>query len=382
MAVAFARTTRALAADRGQGAVLGMVIGAGLLAAWSAWFVLGCVTVWEVSRTAHVEVMSAPRVIATEAGGRLVANGIYAGRRVHAGEVLAEFESGPQRLRLAEAEARLAAFPARLAALHGEVTADRAALAGAASAGSAEVGAAGARARGADAIARYSSDLAGRQRADATAGGSAPVEAAHAEAEARHAEAESEALRHERVGSAGDARQRRAERASSLAGAEEALAAATAEQLATQALAGQLRLELAARRIVAPVDGVIGDVAAVRIGDVLPAGAHLGSLVPGGGLHVIASFDAATGLGRLAAGQSGRLRLDGFSWAQYGDFPARIEGVAADSSDGALRVDLAIPAESDGDVPLRHGMSGQVEVAVEQTSPALLVLRAIGRWLA
>ncbi|MBK8272675.1 MAG: hypothetical protein IPK89_06745 [Sphingomonadales bacterium] len=78
-----------------------------LLLAWALWFAFGKVTVYEVSRAARVEVSSSSREVSSIRDGRLVATGLYIGRRVRAGEVLAQLDSEPQKLMLAEAsEAR------------------------------------------------------------------------------------------------------------------------------------------------------------------------------------------------------------------------------------------------------------------------------------
>src|SRR5690606_35691448 len=104
--------------------------------------------------------------------------------------------------------------------------------------------------------------------------------------------------------------------------------------------------------------------------------------------RVHAAFPAATAMGRIVPGQSARIRLDGFPWSQYGTISAVVEQVAGESRDGLVRVELAVTHNDDDDddsdvlaglVPLQHGLQGSVEVAVEQVSPAVLVLRAAGR---
>lgn len=381
MAVSFVRTARALEGDRGTGAKLALAAGLVLLVLWAGWFTLGRVTVYEVSRSAHIEVTSASRTIATEQGGRLVASGLYIGRTVRAGEVLAELDSEPQKLRLAEAEARLAGYPLRLQALRQQLASAQDARAGASRSAEAAIAYARARTREADASARFSGDLADKQRIDSENGGIAPLDAARADTDARRAAATRDAMRHDEGRTAGEARAASAARAADAAGVSASLADTASEWAATEALVEELRHELEARKIRAPADGVIGTVAALRLGEVLAAGSTLATIVPRGDLQVVATFDAATGLGRLNHGQDARLRLDGFSWTQYGDFPARVERVAAESNDGALRVELRMPRRKSEDLPLRHGMTGQVDVMIEQVSPAILVLRALGQML-
>jgi len=352
-----------------------------LLAAWTAWFVFGRVTVYEVSRAAHIEVTSASRDVSTLQGGRLVASGLFIGRQVRAGEVLAELDSEQQKLQLAEAEARLARLPAQATALRRELSAAATAQSGAQQAGSAGTAAARARAREAEANAEFNRSLAQKLQADSESGGAAPIEAERAVADAHRAVAASEASRHDEARAAGEAVINAATRAGDAARISATMAATDGERAAAEQLVAQLRYQLEARKIRAPVDGIIGTVAAVKLGEVLGSGSRLATIVPAGDLHVVAAFDLASGLGRLASGQSARLRLDGFSWVQYGEFPATVERVAAEGSGDLLRVELRMPRRRDEELPLRHGMTGQVNVAIEQTSPAVQLLRAIGQAL-
>ena len=73
---------------------------------------------------ARLEVRSSSRVVTAASGGRLVASGLYAGRQVRAGEVLARFESTAEALALSAAEARLAGFPRVLVVEDGEIVED------------------------------------------------------------------------------------------------------------------------------------------------------------------------------------------------------------------------------------------------------------------
>lgn len=379
MAVSFSRTTRALTVDRGQGARLLVLTGGALALVWAGWFVFGRVGVYEVSRRARIEVSAASRSVATEQGGRLVASGLTIGRRVHAGEVLAELDSRTEALRLAEVEARLAGYPIRIAALKQVVAASRSAEGEAARAAGAAVAMAAAQSRAAQADAAFAGELASRLRHDAETGGLAPIDAARSGAEARRAKALGEAARLAQARIAGEAGSLAAGRSAAAADAAAQLATLASEWSAAQALAEQLRRVLEARRIRAPVDGVIGDVAALRLGDVLPAGARLATIVPTGDLRIVAEFDAARGLGRLAEGQPARLRLSGFAWTEYGDLSAQVERVGAEPAGDRLRVELRLPGAARTALPLRHGMEGQVDVLVESLSPARLVLRTLGQ---
>ncbi|MBC2669666.1 HlyD family secretion protein [Novosphingobium piscinae] len=382
MAVSFSRTARALETERGRGARVLLLAAMALFLAWAGWFFLGRINLYEVSRQARIEVTAASRTLAAEHGGRLVASGLYIGRRVRAGEVLAELDAEPQKLRLAEAEARLAGYPARIAAVKQVLSTSQAAQGYAARSAAAAVAMARAQSRAAQADAAFTGDLARRLDRDAAAGGVSPIDAARSSMEASKAAAAREASVMAETRVAGEVHGTAAGRAAAAADAEAQLAALTSEWNAASAMVEQLRRELDARRIRAPVDGVIGDVSALRLGDVLGAGTRLATIVPGGALRIVAEFNAARGLGRLTEGQPARLRLTGFAWTEFGDFPARVERVGAEPNGDLLRVELRLPPAGLGELPLRHGMEGQVDVLVETVSPAALVLRTLGQALA
>lgn len=382
MGVAFSRTTRALQGDRSLGSRLAIGAGLLLLLAWTLWFTFGNVTVYEVSRTARVEVSSSSREVSSIRDGRLVASGLYIGRHVRAGEVLAQLDAEPQKLKLAEAEARLAAFPAHVEGLRKQLAAMDLANSGAKQARAAAIASAQARTREAKASAEFGFEMARKQKLDAQYGGAAPIDAARAEAEARRTAASRDAARHEEGRIAGETIARTASIAGDAAELSAAIEGAKGELAAQQAMVEQLRYEVEARMIRAPADGVIGSIVPVKLGEAIRTGASLATIVPEGDLHIVAAFDPAKGLGRLTVGQPARLRLDGFAWTQYGDFPARVERVAGESNGDDLRVELTTARWANRGLPLRHGMTGQVEVAIEQVSPAILVLRAIGQLLA
>lgn len=83
------------------------------------------------------------------------------------------------------------------------------------------------------------------------------------------------------------------------------------------------------------------------------------------------------GLGRVREGQTARMRLEGFSWVQYGSLRARVNKVGSEAHGGRVRVELTV-VSSGGPVPLQHGLPGTLEIEVERVTPATLALRAAG----
>mgnify|MGYP006951217479 CR=1 FL=1 len=93
---------------------------------------------------------------------------------------------------------------------------------------------------------------------------------------------------------------------------------------------------------------------------------------------IVGDFTPASVFGRILPGQSARLRLDGFPWAQFGTIEARVTRVASEIRENLVRVEFE-PTSKTSHIALQHGLPGSVEVTVEQTTPAVLVLRAAGQ---
>ena len=92
----FARFARAQ--DASSRVVMAGVVGGALLAAWSAWFFLARVGLYEVSRSARLEVATAPHDVDAPVAARLVRSALVLGRQVQQGEILVELDAEAFRL--------------------------------------------------------------------------------------------------------------------------------------------------------------------------------------------------------------------------------------------------------------------------------------------
>ncbi|MGE0484414.1 MAG: HlyD family secretion protein [Gammaproteobacteria bacterium] len=382
MTMPFDRTIRALAAD-GPRAAHGWWLVAGLVVvAWGAWFVLAEITLYETTAQARVEVASAAHPVAAAVDGRVVASRLELGARVAAGSVLLELDDRAERLHLAEAEAELAALPATRAALAAELAAQEAALAGTRDALDDDRAAMAARLREARASADYASARHTRLAQLAADHRVAEIDVLAARAEADKAAALVAAVAAETARNAADGATRRDSRRATI----EALRRETAEldgrAAVLDATVARLEAELERYRVRAPVAGVLGEVAAVEAGSVVAAGALLAQVVPAGELAIVASMSPAAVLGRVKPGQPARLRLDGFPWAQYGAVEATVARVASEVRDGSVRVELEPRFATGPHPPLQHGLPGTLEIAIERTTPARLLLRLAGQRVA
>ena len=377
MPAPFARTMRSLSAD-GFRRMLWALVGIGaLLAGWLAWMILARVTVYEVALAARIEVGQAAAPIAARVAGRVVESRLALGQKVEAGDLLVELDAEREALALAEERSRLEAVASQMEPVRAEITVRERALAESRTAGQARIAEARARYQEAEALAAFSELDAARTAELQTRGVVAARSAQESAAAAKTQRAAAQALRSAVTRAEAEDRQRTSELDADLARLRRDLATLEAQRTTGQAAVARLEHEVELRRIRAPVAGHVGEAVALQAGAMLAEGERIGAVIPAGDLAIVAEF-APAAIGRLQVGQAARLRLDGFPAIQYGTIPARVTRVGSEPRDGQVRVELALePVRSA--IVFQHGLPGTVEVAVERVSPALLVLRAIGR---
>jgi membrane fusion protein (multidrug efflux system) len=381
LSTAFSQTTRSLARDSAAPALWAWAVAGTLLAAWAGWFLLGRVTVFQLSAQARVEVRQAALPLSAAAGGRVLASRLLIGTEVRAGEVLVELDAEEPRLRLAEESARQTALTAQAATLARELQAREQAAAQDAQAGQAAVMAGQMRAQETAATLSHAIDQARRLAEEHAAGGVSAAEAQQAQAEVKKLAAVREALLADvrRLQSQGAGRG--AEQQAGVDALRRQRDTLQGDIAGGQATLQRLQRDVEQRLVRAPAAGRLGDVAPLHAGDMVAAGQTFARIVPAGELMIVADFDPASALGRVRAGQPARLRLAGFSWAQYGSVEATVSRVAAELRDGRLRVELSPRGAPPRGLALQHGQPGAVEVEVESVAPAVLLLRAAGQWL-
>jgi multidrug resistance efflux pump len=373
----FSRTHGQLALERRGASPLVIIVALVLLTLWLVWFTGSRLAVYAVSDAARLEVDQSPVRVQVPVSGRLVSTALTVGRTVKAGETLAQLDVQAQSLGVVEQQARLAGLGPQVARLEAEIveqTSSRRDEQAAAAAARAEAHATHEQAMEAAALAASQER---RMAALAANGLIQEAELARAQSETRQKRAAAEALRlaGERL-SATDQHQDGEHRVR-VERLRREVAALRAEQVTGAATVQRLEHEGRLRRIVAPVSGTLAEVAPLGAGQMLQAGEAVATIIPDGGLRIVAAYRPADALGRVQAGQSARLRLDGFPSTQFGNIGAVVSSSARELRDGRIRVELALTGLPSG-VPLQHGLPGRVEIEVERLSPAALVLRAAG----
>ena len=380
MATRFARTTRSLAHDGGRRTLLAWLAAGLLLAAWFAWFVFGRVTLYEVSRHARLEVQQSAHPVAALVPSKVAVNTLVLGQEVHAGDRLIELDAAPEKARLAEEVTHLDAIVPRVASLKKEIASLEQAAARDRAAAAAANDAAQFRTREAAAGVEFARDNERRLREESAVGGVAQIEAARAHSEALKLGASQDALAAESRRLATEAQARAFQQEAQVESLRRSVLSLQGEAASSEATIVRLKQDIDRHIVRAPVSGTVADVAALHTGAYVGQGERLATVVPHGGLIIVADFAPAAVLGRIRPGQHARLRLDGFPWAQYGSIEATVTRVAGEVRDGLVRVEFAPALSAAPRLALQHGLPGSIEVGIEQVSPAQLVLRAAGRF--
>lgn len=378
----FSRSVRSLEADTPRRSILVMVLATALLAAWIGWFFLARVAVYEVTDRADLQVDRAAHPIEAQFTGRVVSSYLMLDREVKSGEVLVELDADAQRLQLKEERVRSSALALQISALQSQIQTEEAVRQQERQAESVAVEEVSARAKEADAGAHLAEEEAKRQDQLFASGVVSEVDLHRARAAAQERRAAADSLR---LGVRRLERQHLTQDSERQAHVQE-LKTHLVQLEGQRATAGaeieRLQGEVSRRSIRASVDGRLGEVANLSVGSVVREGEKLGAVVPTGNLRIVANFVPPDALGRIRPGQHARMRLEGFPWVQYGSLSATVTSLANEVRDGRIRVELMVDDNSGSRIPLQHGLPGTVEVKVEETSPAALVLRTAGRLLA
>src|SRR6185295_8754551 len=350
-----------------------------LLAAWSLWFVRWRVAVYEVTDHAWLAVDREAHPIAAPVEGRVSAVRVVLGQQVREGQVLIELEAEEQRARLDEERAGRNALVGQIAALRQQIGAGQRSLAGTVGASRAAIEEARARTREAEAAAKLAQQEADRQARLLAEGLVSPVDAERARSAAEQRRAAADSLRQTLGRLAFEERSTEGERHGDVDELERDLAQLEGQAGSAAAAVRRLERDVGMRTLRAPVAGRIGQIATVRIGSMVAEGEQLGMVVPGGELKAIAEFPPVSALGRIRPRQPARILLSGFPSTQYGYVPARVVRVASEPRDGRIRVELTLQPDRGSRLPLQHGLPATAEVEVERVTPAILVLRTVGK---
>ena len=378
MGSSFSSSMRSLANDKFSPSFMVITIAAIILGIWTAWLLMARVSVFDISESGRIEVDTSLYPIATPVGGKVVTTLLAVGREVQKGDLLIEFESEDEKLRLDEASKQISALTPQLGALREEVRAEEAARGEQLKAAQIAIDQARSQLEEATASVQLAEDEARRTERLQANGLVSEVDLARAQTEVRKRRAAAEALRLQvdklqaNLRNGGHDSQVRIERLNrEIASIEGQVTTATAAS-------NRLGHDIEKRALRAPISGRIGEAVDLRAGAIINAGDKVGVIIPQGELKAVAYFRPSSALGRIQPGQPARLRLEGFPWTQYGVINATVTTVASEPRDGRIRIDLALFRDPQSAIPFQHGLPATVEVEVARLSPAALLMRAVG----
>ena len=381
MPARFRKTLGALALERRQRrrSVVVVLVVIGALGAWLSWFLQARVPVYAVSLTARIQASDEVHPVDVYIAGRVVSVHLPVGGQVEKGDVLLELDATDTRLLLSDVRARMSGLQAQIAALQEELEARQQAIAETESAGKARLSEAAALQEESAAVAGLAAQEGARTEQLYEAGVVPEAERSRARASLEQSQAAAAARTRRLAVVQTQTGLERADRRAEKANLERLLAGLRTELETTAVQQAKLREELARHVVRAPVSGRLGQVRAPRLGSVVESGETVAVITPAGALAIVADFAPSAAVGHIRPGQPARMRAEGFPWTRYGTLPATVTAVSGEANGGQVRVTLAISAEpARTSIPLRHGITGAVEIELEEVSPATLVMRAAG----
>lgn len=375
----FTRTLRSLEDDGSRASLLALGVVVLFAGGGSVWLWAARVGVLAQSIHARIETEAPPFAIDAPASGRVVTSHLAPGRAVAIGDALVELDTAELRIRLEKERTKEDATSREVEALVQQLAAREEILSS--TSGSA-IDEARANERDARAAAELATDEVERSRPLVTAGQVAPSEMARSQTEARRRSAQAEAHAHAVKRLVEERRREQSERRAQAMDARGNLARAQALHASAKSDVQTLEAQIAQRQVHSPVAGTLGEVKQLGSGAIVAFGERLAVVIPRGQVRIVAEFAPADAVGRIRPGQPGWLRLDGFPWTQFGTVAGLVTGVSSELRDGQVRIELDVAVDPSGRIPLQHGLPGTLEIEVDRVSPATLVLRAAGQWVA
>jgi multidrug resistance efflux pump len=378
VAAAFPQTLRALVADRPRASLAALVLAAATVAAWGWWFTRVELTLYAVTDHARVEVEQRAHAVDAPVAGRIARMTLVLGGHVEAGDVLVELDTELEQRQKEQLNARLVAIQPELDAATRELAAQRQALGDQERATLAALDEGKARLEEAKLASTQADDEARRAEKLLDSGTIPEIERARLASEAGQRRAAADALNLELEKVVREQRTRGSQGIARIEQLRGEIASLEGQKTTVLADVRVLDETIAKSAIRAPVSGAVGEIAPVNVGAYVRPGDRLFSVVPPGELRAVAEFVPADALGRVRAGQSGRLRLEGFPWMQYGTVACTVTRVGSEVRDGRVRVELEIHPDPASSIPMQHGLPATAEIDVERVTPARLVVRSLG----
>ena len=303
------------------------------------------------------------------------------GKELKQGDVLFELDAEESQLDLAQEQTRQAAGASQIDALRTELKNEEEALGNERQAGKLALEEARSHYRELEEAARFAEDEVKKMLPLYKAGILAEIEYLRLQSEAKKKHAAAEAVRLSLDRLVWDERSKENNRKARLENLKTEVVTLQGNIATSKAAGERLTHDVNRHLVRSPVFGRVGEMSNLRLGSVVHEGDRLGAIIPQGGLKAVAYFPPGVALGRIRVDQAAQLRLDGFPWTQYGTISMIVVNISNEARDGQVRIEFKVKSDATTRIPLQHGLTGAVEVEVDQLSPAAILLRIIGKRL-
>jgi multidrug resistance efflux pump len=364
------RGRRALLLFAGTGVLLGLVV---------LWVILARVPIYALSEFARLQARDEVHPVDTLVSGRVTSVNLPIGGQVKKGDVLITLDATDVSLRLEDARAAEKGYRAQIAALESEIVAREEALASTGVLGRASLSEAQATRSESEAEATFASRERERAAQMRAAGVVAEAEADRANSTMVQKQAAMAARNHRLSVLTSETKREIADRRAENENLRRDLAELNAQLGSVAVQVKRLEVEESRHTIRAPIDGLLGQIRAPQVGTVLQVAQTIAVVTPQSALELVADFPPDEAIGRVRIGQKARMRVTGFPWTQYGMLEAVVSAVSSEVADGKIRVELTLDEGKRSPIPLRHGLVGEVEIELEEVSPAVVLARAAGQ---
>ncbi|MCU0658419.1 MAG: HlyD family secretion protein [Polyangiaceae bacterium] len=381
MKIPFPRTARWMQDDQNPLPRPVLVLLVVLSVAWGAWFFLGSVKVYAVTQIARTEVDTMAHGVQSPVAGVVTENWLKLGQRVERGQPLLALDTTAERLQLAQEQARRVGLQRTLDTLRRQLDAEKAAVQAQQREASAATQAALARGRSVRAQSEQAVEenkLVQELQKNALASG---LEALRSASEARRQTSEATAFNLEANRVAAQGQVSVADRMIQVLRLEYQITSLQNDLDLSDATSGRLQFEIERKTLRAAVSGVVADLTPVPTGGTVGVGQKVAVLVPEGEYRLVARFAPSEAVGRVKPGQQGIARLDAFPWTEFGVLRVEVGQLAHEPQEGLVRAELLVTSRNDH-IPMSHGLTGGVEIELEEMPPFRLLLRTAGQLMA
>lgn len=379
MSVPFSRTLRSLAADNFRSRMLGLLLAALVIGGWIAWAIVARVPVYAVTEEARLEAGPDVYYIESPINGRVVSLHVAVGQEVKKGDLLFELDSEDQQLDLREEETKQRTVAPQISVIERQILDEEEALENEKQAAGVALGEAREHLNEVSEAARFAEEEVKRMSSLYRNGDISEVEFLRLQSEAKKKQAIAESSRLALDRLALEGRTKENNRQAHIESLKREEAELEGNVATSEATGKRLAHEVGKHLIRASVSGRVGELSNLRVGTIIHSGDRLGAIIPQGELKAVGYFPPDTALGRIRAGQSAEMRLQGFPWTEYGSIKMSVSSVSNEARDGRIRVEFKLTESFNRMIPLEHGLPGSIEVDVDRVSPAMLVLRTVGK---